>query len=57
LFAAAVAAAAVNFNGDRLFYRVLALLSAITLLFSTLTMRRIRRNVALLAGRPQLGRR
>jgi hypothetical protein len=57
LFAAAVAAAAVNFNGDRLFYGVLALLSAITLLFSSLTMRRIRRNVALLAGRPQLGRR
>jgi hypothetical protein len=57
LFAAAVAAAAVNFNGDRLFYGVLALLSAITLLFSALTMRRIRRNVALLAGRPQLGRR
>jgi FtsH-binding integral membrane protein len=57
LFAAAVAVAAVNFNGDRLFYGVLALLSAITLLFSSLTMRRIRRNVALLAGRPQLGRR
>jgi hypothetical protein len=55
LFAAAVAVAAVNFNGDRLFYGVLALLSAITLLFSSLTMRRIRRNVALLAGRPQLG--
>jgi len=50
LFAAAVAAAAVNFNSDRLFYGVLALLSAITLLFSSLTMRRIRRNVALLAG-------
>jgi hypothetical protein len=53
LFAAAVAGAAVNFNGDRLFYGVLALLSAITLLSSSLTMRRIQRNVALLAAGPK----
>jgi hypothetical protein len=53
LFAAAVAAAAVNFNSDRLFYGVLALLSALVLPFSLLGMRRIQRNVALLAGGPK----
>jgi hypothetical protein len=49
LFAAAVAAAAVNFNSDRLFYGVLALLSAIALPFSLRRSRRIQQNVELLA--------
>jgi hypothetical protein len=49
LFGAAVAAAVLNFNSDRLFYGVLALLSAITLPFSLLGPRRMQRNVALLA--------
>jgi len=49
---AAVAAAAVNFNGDRLFYGVLALLSAILLPFTSRNSRRIQRNVALLTERP-----
>jgi len=52
LVAAAVAAAAVNFNGDRLFYGVLALLSAILLPFTSRNSRRIQRNVALLTERP-----
>ena len=53
LFAAAVAAAAVNFKSDRLFYGVLAVLSALVLPFSLLSVRRIQRNVALLAGGPK----
>jgi hypothetical protein len=53
LIALTGAAAAVNFNSDRLFYVVLALLSAIALPFSLLGTRRIQRNVALLADGPK----
>lgn len=52
LIAASVAAAVTNFNNDRPFYLVLALLGAIALPVSLLNTRRIQRNVALLAEGP-----
>ena len=48
---AGVAAAVVNLAGDR-FYYLVAVLAAIVLLFSVLTLRRIQRHVALLAEGP-----
>lgn len=50
LFVVAVAAAVTNFNSDRLFYAVLALLSAVVIPVSLRTSRRVRRNIALLSG-------
>jgi hypothetical protein len=52
LTALSVVAAAVNFNSDRLFYVVLALLSAILLPFTLRNSRRVQRNVALLTEGP-----
>jgi hypothetical protein len=52
LFGAAVAAAVTNFNSDRLFYAVLAVLAAILPPISLLNSRRIQRNVALLTEGP-----
>jgi hypothetical protein len=49
LIALSVAAAVTNFNDDRLFYVVLAVLGAVMLPFSLRNSRRIQRNVALLA--------
>ena len=49
---AGVAAAVVNLAGDRFYYLVIAVLAAIVLLFSVLTLRRIQRHVALLAEGP-----
>jgi len=43
-----VVAALMNFNSDRLFYLVLALLSAMLLPFTLRNSRRVQRNVALL---------
>jgi hypothetical protein len=47
------AAAVMDFNSDRLFYVVLALLSAIALPVSLRNSRRIQRNVALLTASPE----
>jgi hypothetical protein len=52
LIVASVAAAVVLVD-DRFYYLVIAVLAAIVLPFSLLTMRRIQRNVALLAETPQ----
>jgi Flp pilus assembly protein TadB len=49
---AGVAAAVVNLAGDRFYYLVIAVLAAIVLPFSVLTLRRIQRHVALLAEGP-----
>jgi Flp pilus assembly protein TadB len=49
---AGVAAAVVNLAGDRFYYLVIAVLAAIVLPFSLLTLRRIQRHVALLAAGP-----
>jgi hypothetical protein len=50
--ALAIAAAVANFANERLFYLAVAVLSAIALPLSVLRMRRIQRNVALLAEGP-----
>jgi hypothetical protein len=47
---AGVAAAVVNLAGDRFYYLVIAVLAAIVLPFSLLTLKRIQRHVALLAA-------
>jgi hypothetical protein len=52
LFALSVFAAVVDFNGDRVFYLVLAVLSAIVAPLSSRNSRRIQRNIALLAENP-----
>lgn len=52
LTALSVVAAAVNFNSDRLFYVVLALLSAMLLPFTLRNSRRVQRNIALLTEGP-----
>jgi hypothetical protein len=52
LIAASVAAAVVNFANERVFYLAVAVLAVIVLPFSSLSMRRIQRNVALLTGGP-----
>jgi hypothetical protein len=53
LIALDVAAAAVNFANERVFYLAVAVLAVLVLPFSLLSMRRIQRNVALLAGGPK----
>ena len=50
LIALAVAAAVTNFADERVFYLAVAVLAVIVLPFLSLSMRRIQRNVALLAG-------
>jgi len=52
LIGASVAAAVVNFANERVFYLAVAVLAVIVLPFSSLSMRRIQRNVALLTGGP-----
>jgi ABC-type multidrug transport system permease subunit len=52
LFVVAVVAAVVNFNNDRVFYTVLAALSAIVAPRSSHNTRRIQRNIARLAENP-----
>jgi hypothetical protein len=50
LFVVAVAAAVVNFNSDRVFYVVLAVLCVIVIPVSLRTSRRLQRNIALLSA-------
>jgi hypothetical protein len=50
--ALSVVAAVVNFNGDRVFYIVLAVLGAIVSPLSSRNSRRVQRNIALLAENP-----
>ena len=52
LIALAVAAAVTNFANERVFYLAVAVLAVIVLPFLSLSMRRIQRNVALLADGP-----